>query len=276
MPTFDQLISFLLAAFLHLLGLLLLGLGVGENRAQEEVAPELEVASLELTLTEAGSSAGPGGGGAAQSPVAPSSQAETPAQLPVEAPTPIELPQPIETPPMPPLPEKPSFADLLTPPPEPEPLPAPTPLPAPSVAPPAAPPAIDKPAVGQTASPTSSNASLLGTATLQPDGTGGSGGTGGGAFGHIDAQPSLERAIKPNYPIGARRRGEEGTVILDVTVASDGHASAVSLVASCGFSDLDKAAERAADQARFKPAKRDGKPIDSAARLTIIFRLRGQ
>jgi protein TonB len=65
-------------------------------------------------------------------------------------------------------------------------------------------------------------------------------------------------------------------VILDAMVSSGGQALSVSLVASCGFPELDAAAERAVSQARFKPAKRDGRPVDSAARLTIIFRLRGQ
>jgi len=45
-------------------------------------------------------------------------------------------------------------------------------------------------------------------------------------------------------------------------------------VSSSGFPELDRAAERAAAQARFKPGTRDGRPIDSAARLTLIFRLR--
>jgi protein TonB len=63
-------------------------------------------------------------------------------------------------------------------------------------------------------------------------------------------------------------------VILDVTVTGDGRAASVSLISSSGFPDLDRAAERAAEQARFKPGTRDGKPVESAARLTLIFRLR--
>ena len=63
-------------------------------------------------------------------------------------------------------------------------------------------------------------------------------------------------------------------MILDVSVAADGSASGVALVSSSGFPELDRAAERAAAQARFKPGTRDGRPIGSAARLTLIFRLR--
>ena len=63
-------------------------------------------------------------------------------------------------------------------------------------------------------------------------------------------------------------------MILDVTVAADGRAASVSRVSSSGFQELDLAAERAAAQARFKPGTRDGKAVESAARLTLIFRLR--
>ena len=64
--------------------------------------------------------------------------------------------------------------------------------------------------------------------------------------------------------------------MLDVTVTAEGRARSVSLVSSCGFAELDGAAERAAAQARFKPGTRNGSPVESAARLTIIFRLRDQ
>jgi len=62
-------------------------------------------------------------------------------------------------------------------------------------------------------------------------------------------------------------------VILDATVTAEGHASNVTIVTSSGFPDLDRAAERAVLQARFKPGTRNGRPTTSAARLTLIFRL---
>ena len=62
-------------------------------------------------------------------------------------------------------------------------------------------------------------------------------------------------------------------MILDVMVAADGSARSVNVVTSCGFPDLDSAAERAASQAHFNPATRNGQTIDASARLTIIFRL---
>ncbi len=246
MPSSDHIISFLLSVLLHLLGLLLIGSQIGRVNTPAETVPELEVSSIELTL------AGP-------DPVAPAAPAEGPATLPAEEPLPpLDVPQPETPAPPPAMPEKPSFADALAPPPdavtEPKPAPAPAATTTPRTAPP---PSTPRPA-GAAAE----------NAVIQP--------ANGGAYGRIDAHPSLHRPIKPNYPIGARRRGEEGTVILDVTVGEDGRATAVSTIASSGFPDLDRAAAQAAAQARFKPGARNGQPVAATARLTIIFRLRDQ
>ena len=260
----DHIVSFTLSVALHLLAMLLIGHHVLLEKARPpETAPELELASVELALTDAG----PDAPGAEKTDAAPSS-----AELP-----PLELPDPVAPPPPPEMPEKAEPAELL-PPPEPEPVaqpapapvtppapapaPAPTPAPAPAPAPVQPPASPQKPAPTAPASPTPAPAA---PSTLE---------SGGGSSGHIDAHPSLERPIRPTYPIGSRRRGEEGTVILDVSVSAAGDVSSVTLVASSGFPDLDRAAQRAASQARFKPGTRDGQPAPASARLTLIFRLR--
>lgn len=242
----DHILSFLLAVLLHVLGLLVVGNQASRMAAVAATVPELDVTSVELSLAE--------------------SEADSPEPRPPSPEPPaLELPQPAE-PALPEvLPEKPDFTEALTPPPLPVLQPQPSPVAVPQSAPP--PDEPPRPAVGA-APPATAPAPSAPQATLQPV----SGG--GGSVGRVDAHPSLERAIKPNYPIGARRRGEEGTVILDVTVAADGSASKVVKVSSSGFEDLDRAAERAAERARFKPGTRDGKPVESAARLTLIFRLR--
>lgn len=253
----DHLVCFTLSAAVHLAGLLLLG--VAANRPPDETAdtvPELLIASVQLTLSEA-------------EPAAPGAVA-APAQP--EAP-PLAMPEPEPEPPQQ-MPEKQDFADVLPdlplPPPEPDPEPQPAPVPDPPPAPrppppapvpprpPAAPPAPAEPAP-PTPGPSVESSEAAGD---------------GGAAGHVDARPSLDRPIRPVYPLGARRRGEEGTVVLDVKVAADGRASGVTLVRSSGFAELDRSAERAAAQARFNPATRGGHPVESAARLTLVFRLR--
>lgn len=295
MPSSDQIVSFLLSAVLHIAGLLLLGSQAERLAEPSETAPELKVSSVELALATIepavpSDSAAEGAGGPQQ---------EKPLQ-------PQDRPQPAEQPAPPAPPAKPAITEALPPPPEPapkpvpapEPTPAPKPAPAPEPAPEPAPapapappqqpaaapqqpaaapqptpqpaPAATSPATAgrSTSAPATAVAGASDRAVILPANGG------GGPYGRIDAHPALNRPIKPNYPIGARRRGEEGTVILDVVVAEDGTAKTVSRVSGSGFSELDAAAERAAAKARFKPGTRDGKPVLSAARITIIFRLR--
>ncbi|MGN0846060.1 MAG: TonB family protein [Kiritimatiellia bacterium] len=91
---------------------------------------------------------------------------------------------------------------------------------------------------------------------------------------HVDAPPALKRKIKPKYPEGARKRGEEGNVTLELAVDVHGIVVGVKVAASCGFAELERAAIDAARRVSFKPARRDGKPVAASARLTLTFRLR--
>ena len=262
MKVSDHIFCFLLAVLLHVLGLLIVSNWGLFSPSTATTAPELDVTSVELSLADAEiDSPGPRG---------PEPQGAEPPSATPEPPT-LQLPAPVEPATPEELPDKPDFTEALTPPPvlqpQPSPIMVPRPEPPKAVAAsvPSAPATRQPPATAQSSAPSSSAAQ----ATIQAVGGGG-----GGAYGRVDTHPSLQRAIKPNYPIGARRRGEEGTVILDVVVAADGSAAKISRVSSSGFEELDHAAERAAAQARFKPGTRDGAPVESAARLTLIFRLR--
>jgi protein TonB len=90
----------------------------------------------------------------------------------------------------------------------------------------------------------------------------------------IDAPPKPHKTIKPDYPKGARQRGEQGEVILEIRVNAAGNVDRVDIVSSCGFPELDEAAVRAARTARFTPAKSGGSPVASTARLTLNFKLK--
>jgi len=104
-------------------------------------------------------------------------------------------------------------------------------------------------------------------------------GTGTPATGSIAEGVGLEGPVsfrqfsKPAYPLGARQRGEEGRVVLEVQVAPDGHPARVALFNSSGFSELDRAAVRAIERALFTPATANGQPIEAQAHITILFRL---
>lgn len=79
----------------------------------------------------------------------------------------------------------------------------------------------------------------------------------------------------PVYTEEARHLGVQGEVELSVVFQASGAIKVVGVVKSLGHG-LDQAAEQAAAQIRFKPAERDGKPVDFPATLRIQFRLAGQ
>ena len=90
----------------------------------------------------------------------------------------------------------------------------------------------------------------------------------------VDKPPAPRRRIKPEYPKGARQRGEEGDVTIELDVSSDGTVDGVRIVASCGFAELEQAAIQAVKLARFTPARRGSTNVPSTARLTLTFRLK--
>lgn len=94
-----------------------------------------------------------------------------------------------------------------------------------------------------------------------------------GSGDDVDAMPVPHHAIRPLYPISARRRGETGQVVLDALIAPDGRTGQVMTHTSSGFPDLDLAAERAVKQTVFRPATRNNQPVAARLRITILFRL---
>lgn len=90
----------------------------------------------------------------------------------------------------------------------------------------------------------------------------------------IEAPPRPLKTIRPVYPRGARRRGEQGDVALEIRVDEAGGVGGVSIASSSGFAELDAAAAAAVRVARFEPARSGGMGVASTARLLLSFRLR--
>ena len=90
----------------------------------------------------------------------------------------------------------------------------------------------------------------------------------------VDKPPAPRRRIKPEYPKGARERGEEGNVTLELDVTAAGTVDGVRVVASCGFAELEQAAIQAVKRARFTPARRGSASVPATARITLTFRLK--
>lgn len=78
---------------------------------------------------------------------------------------------------------------------------------------------------------------------------------------------------RPVYPLAARRRGDQGTVLVRVVVTADGLAASVGLDKSSGHPSLDEAALTAVKSWRFVPARQGGQPIESPYVVPVVFRL---
>ncbi len=79
----------------------------------------------------------------------------------------------------------------------------------------------------------------------------------------------------PFYPAPARRRGEEGRVLLRVFVESSGLPGKVELHSSSGFTLLDQSALDAVGRWKFVPARRGSEAVPAWVVVPIVFNLRG-
>jgi TonB family protein len=77
---------------------------------------------------------------------------------------------------------------------------------------------------------------------------------------------------RPEYTREGRSLKIEGDVVLEMVFLANGSVQISRVVSGLGHG-LDEAATRAAQQIKFKPARRDGQPVDFPARVRIEFRL---
>ncbi len=77
---------------------------------------------------------------------------------------------------------------------------------------------------------------------------------------------------RPEYTAEGRKLKIEGDVVLEIVFLANGSIQVNRVVSGLGHG-LDEAASRAAQQIKFKPAKRDGQPVDFPARVRIEFRM---
>jgi TonB family protein len=84
----------------------------------------------------------------------------------------------------------------------------------------------------------------------------------------------LEVISKPpvQYTNEARQLKVQGDVVLRVTFLATGQIVVQGVVRGLGHG-LDEEARRVASQIRFRPATRDGRPVDLTTTITISFQL---
>lgn len=90
--------------------------------------------------------------------------------------------------------------------------------------------------------------------------------------GPADTPIVIVEKPKPEYTAEGRSLKVEGDVVLDLVFLANGTVQMNRVVSGLGHG-LDEAAVRAAQQIKFKVAKREGTPVDFPARVRIEFRL---
>lgn len=169
--------------------------------------------------------------------------------------------EPVTAPPTPPRPQA-------------EPRPAPTPAPAPvrelppseraPVAPPQPPAATTEPEVAAESTPAPASPAAPAT-------SGDSSATGPVTPPRSDA--AHLNNPKPVYPAVSRRLKEEGTVVLDVFIQTDGSVGDVRVKRSSGYPRLDEAALTAVRRWKYVPARRGSEPLALWHSQSLVFSL---
>lgn len=93
------------------------------------------------------------------------------------------------------------------------------------------------------------------------------------AMAQPDSDPVIVGKASAPYPTAALRDGDEGTVMLRVTVAPDGSPSGIAIAHGSGSRDLDRAAMSAVRQWRVRPAMRNGQPVTATVQIPVSYRL---
>ncbi len=96
----------------------------------------------------------------------------------------------------------------------------------------------------------------------------------GGAMTQL--KPNYLRNPAPRYPEQARKMGQQGLVLLSVSVSQNGRPMDIRLTQSSGFPLLDEAALRTVKKWKFEPARLGSLRIESRVEIPIRFELKGQ
>jgi protein TonB len=89
-----------------------------------------------------------------------------------------------------------------------------------------------------------------------------------------EAVPIYRQNPPPGYPRIARRKGYEGTVVLEVLVGREGRVSDLRLLHSCGHAVLDEAAADSVRSWLFDPGTLDNDPVEMWVKVPVRFQLK--
>ena len=90
----------------------------------------------------------------------------------------------------------------------------------------------------------------------------------------IEAVPLYKVNPLPEYPRIARKRGYQGTVVLEVLVDQNGRVGDLRLFTSSGYSILDRKAMASVKRWLFEPGMKGDKKVDMWVRVPVRFELK--
>lgn len=90
----------------------------------------------------------------------------------------------------------------------------------------------------------------------------------------VKARPAYRDNPRPDYPDLAKRRGHEGTVLLEVMVNSSGKVEELRIVKSSGYPVLDSSAMTSVKAWLFEPGSIGGRKVDMWVRVPVRFELK--
>ena len=90
----------------------------------------------------------------------------------------------------------------------------------------------------------------------------------------LSRKPSFsEPPRQPNYPSQARRRNQQGVVLVEVRLDERGQQRSLNVLRSSGVDSLDRAALEAVAKWRFRPETTGGQAVPSRVQIPIQFAL---
>ncbi|MCG5077993.1 energy transducer TonB [Paraburkholderia tagetis] len=79
--------------------------------------------------------------------------------------------------------------------------------------------------------------------------------------------------VKPDYPPQSLRRGQAGTVVVELDTDVAGRVSAARIVTSSGYEHLDEVARAAVLASHCRPYAEDGRALPARADVPVTFNL---
>jgi TonB family protein len=89
-----------------------------------------------------------------------------------------------------------------------------------------------------------------------------------------DEPPKLLKQTKPKYPAEPFYKGIEGTVDIEFVVDEKGRVTNPKVIKS--IAGLDRAALDCVRKWKFRPARKEGRPVKATAQAPITFRITGK